>query len=56
MKHRVKITELLSCTVEVEAIDKEDAIAIAESKYYNQDIVLDAENHTETRFELEEQQ
>ena len=56
MAYRVKITELLSCTIEVETDNETDAIYAAESKYYNQDIVLDAENHTETRFELEEQQ
>ena len=56
MAYRVKITELLSCTIEVEADNETDAIYTAESKYYNQDIVLDAENHTETHFELEEQQ
>lgn len=52
--YRVKITELLSCTIEIAADSKEEAINIAESKYYNQDIILDAENYTETKFELEE--
>ena len=45
---------LLPCEWVVKADSKEEAIDIAESKYYNQDIILDAENYAETKFELEE--
>lgn len=44
MKYLVEISETLQRKVEIEADNPSDAIQIAKDKYYNSEIVLDADN------------
>ena len=54
MKYNVTITERLQRIVEVEAESPEDAQDIVEDMYYQQEIILDAEDmHEEATFEVE---
>ena len=44
MKYLVEISETLQRKVEIEADNPGDAIQIAKDKYYNSEIVLDADD------------
>ena len=44
MKYKVEILETLSDIVKIDAKDEEDAIKKVEKMYYNQDVVLGADN------------
>lgn len=44
MKYLVEISETLQRKVEIEADNPSDAIQIAKDKYYNSEIVLDADD------------
>lgn len=44
MKYLVEISETLQRKVEIEADNSGDAIQIAKDKYYNSEIVLDADD------------
>lgn len=45
MKFVMKVTEMLSRTVVVDANDQDDAINKVEQAYYNEDIVLDYKDY-----------
>lgn len=45
-KYKVEITEYLQRTIEVEANDENDALDKVESDYYNEKIVLSADDFT----------
>lgn len=53
-KFKVTITETLEKEVEVEAPDWNHALDMVEDKYWNEEIVLDADNHKDTDFYAEE--
>lgn len=44
MKYLVEISETLQRKVEIEADNPSDAIQVAKDKYYNSEIVLDADD------------
>ncbi len=46
MKYKVEITEYLQKTIEVEADNEDDALEKVESAYYNEEIVLSADDFT----------
>lgn len=52
-KYVVEITETLQKQIEIEASSAEDAIIIAKQKYRKQQIILDADHHTTTEFEVQ---
>ena len=43
-KFEIRVVEVLSRTVEVEAPDAEEAIRIVRGKYYNSEIVLNSDD------------
>lgn len=52
-KYIVEITETLQKQIEIEAKSESEAIKIAEQMYRKQQIVLDADHHTSTAFEVQ---
>lgn len=52
-KYVVEITETLQKQIEIEASSAAEAIIIAKKKYREQQIVLDADHHTTTAFEVQ---
>jgi len=52
MKYDVEITETLQKTVSVEAVDEHDALMTVRRLYYGDKIVLYAENHVDTEFDV----
>lgn len=52
----VEITEVLQKRVVINAYSKEEALKRARDKYNSELIVLDAESHTETKFNIVEKQ
>ena len=52
---KVKIIEILSESIEVDAVSKEDAIEQVEKMYYDSEIVLDYANYYKTTIEIEEE-
>lgn len=53
MKFTVEVTEVLQgIEFDVIADSKEQAIEIIKEKYFREEIILDAENYVETRFEV----
>jgi hypothetical protein len=54
MKYKVKISEVLSNTITVEANSTEEAIDLAKKKYLNCDIILMSDNLEQTEFIVEE--
>lgn len=54
MKYNVKIFEILSNTIAVEANSSEEAIELAKKKYLNCDIILMSDNLEQTEFIVEE--
>lgn len=53
-KFKVTITETLEKEVEVDALDWNHALDIVEESYWNGDVVLTADDHTDTDFYAEE--
>lgn len=53
-KYKITITETLEREVEVEAPDWNHALDIVEESYWNGDVVLTADDHTDTDFYAEE--
>lgn len=51
--YNVEITETLQMSVSVKADSEEEAIAIVERNYYNQDNILDADNYTGVEFSID---
>lgn len=51
-KYIVEITETLQKQIEIEAKSEAEAIGIAKQKYRKQEIVLDADHHTDTTFDV----
>ena len=54
MKYKVKISEMLTNTVTIEAKSEEDAIDRASEQYFDCEIILMSDDHEETIFEVEE--
>ena len=54
MKYEIGITEELHKTIEVEAISKEDALRKVEDMYNNEEIVLSADDFSNTYIDFEE--
>jgi len=52
---KVKIIEILSESIEVDSVSKEDAIEQVEKMYYDSEIVLDYANYYKTTIEIEEE-
>lgn len=55
MKYKVEITETLKKVVEVDAETPSQAKEIVRGKYYNDELILDSDNHTDTDFWVYEQ-
>jgi len=53
-KYKIRIRESLEAVIEVEAENKDDAVAVAMGKYYACEIVLGSEHFTGVSFDLEE--
>lgn len=53
-KYCIEVTEILTRVVEIVAENKEEAIIIAETKYRNCDIVLDASDYVLTEFSVQD--
>lgn len=51
-KYRIKVTEVLSRFVEMEAESEADAIEIVRRMYRDYDIILDASDYVETEFSV----
>lgn len=51
--YNVEITETLQMSVSVKADSEEEAIALVERNYYNQDNILDADNYTGVEFSID---
>lgn len=49
-KFNIEITETLSHIYEIEADSPEEALEKVKSKYFNGEIVLDENDHVETKF------
>lgn len=54
MKYDVTITEILEKTIEIEAENEANAIAIAKDKYNKEEVILTADDLAETYFSLYE--
>ena len=54
MKYNVKISEVLSNTITVEADSTEEAINLAKKKYLGCEIILMSDNLEQTEFIVEE--
>ena len=52
-KYKVFIYETLSKTIDIEAEDYSDAIKKVKEKYYNEEIVLSADDYYDTEFDCE---
>ena len=52
-EHTVRVTETLSRLVTVDVLDTEDAIEMAQDQYNNEEIVLDASDFDDVKFEVE---
>lgn len=52
MKYKVRITEILEREVEVEADTMSEAIFEVQAEYHEELIVLDANDHTNTKFKI----
>lgn len=52
--YKIRIEELLSYETIVEANSKEEAIQKVKMKYYEEEIVLDSNNHSNTEFSVVE--
>lgn len=48
MKYKVKIQEILEREINIEAEDEDSALDTAEEMYYDEAVVLDAEDHNGT--------
>lgn len=51
-KYRIKVTEVLSRTVETEALSEEEAIKKVRLLYRNCDLILDASDYKKTEFSV----
>ena len=56
MKYDVTITEILEKTIEIEAENEANAIAIAKDKYNKEEVILTADDLADTWFSLYEKQ
>lgn len=56
MKYDVTITEILEKTIEIEAENETNAIDIARDKYNKEEVILTADDLSDTWFSLYEQQ
>ena len=54
MKYNVKISEVLSNTVTVEANSTEEALELAKKKYLDCEVILMSDNFEHTEFIVEE--
>jgi hypothetical protein len=54
-KYSIEVLEVLSCIVEVEASDEEDAIEQVRQMYRKCDIVLDDSDYIETEFSVKDE-
>lgn len=52
MEYKVRITEHLEKDIFVEAETKEEALEEVKRRYHNGEIILDADNYTDTKFEV----
>jgi len=52
-KYKVIIFETLSKAIDIEAEDYSDAIKKVKEKYYNEEIVLSADDYYDTEFDCE---
>ena len=50
MKYYVTITEILKKTIEIEAENEANAIAIAKDKYNKEEVILTADDLADTHF------
>ena len=50
MKYNVTITEILEKTIEIEAENETNAIAIAKDKYNKEEVILTADDLVDTDF------
>jgi len=55
-KYYVIITEYLTKEIEIEAESDVEAIIKVKNKYRNEEIILGAEDHVHTDFDVEEEQ
>ena len=53
MKHIIQISELLASRLEIEAETSEEAIQKAKDKYYDGDIVLEADDYVDGSVQFE---
>jgi len=51
-KFIVQIDETLTKAVEVEAVNEQDALKIVSDKYYKCEIILDADDYSDTKFSV----
>ena len=51
-KFKVEVKEILARVVEVEAPDKDEAVAKIQDQYDNQEIVLDSGDYIETNIDI----
>ena len=54
MKYKVKISEVLSNTITIEANSTEEAIELAKKKYLDCDVILMSDDLEQTEFIVEE--
>lgn len=54
MKYKVKISEVLSNTITIEANSTEEAIELAKKKYLDCDVILMSDDLEQTEFVVEE--
>jgi hypothetical protein len=52
MKYKVRIVEILSKILEIEATNEYDALALVESLYCDESIVLDSGDFDDVEFEI----
>lgn len=56
MKYKIGITEKLHKTIEIEANSEAEALTKVEDMYQNEDIVLSADDYSNTYIDIEEKE
>lgn len=52
-EYTVRVTETLSRLVMVDVLDVEDAIDVVQDQYNNEEVILDASDFDDVKFEVE---